>query len=152
MTTPIFEPVNIFNYLKQLGTSSSGHNNLSLLKELIDNSFDANAKNITIEKREGSNNNGIKYYQIIYKDDGNGMNQQNLYRFIQLHSENIYGGIGKFGIGGISTLVNWCDIEDDIYEKFIVVISRGEDNIARHIKIDWNKCKTLVDYTKQVEI
>ena len=115
MTTPKFEPVNIYNYLKHLGTSSTGHNNLSLLKELIDNSFDANAKNITINKQHGTNEDGIKYYQLIYKDDGTGMNQENLYRFIQLHSENIYGGIGKFGIGGISTLVNWCDIEDKIY-------------------------------------
>ena len=151
MNSSRFEPVNIYNYLKQLGTSSTGHNNLSLLKELIDNSFDANAKNITIVNQEGTHDNGKKYYQIIYKDDGNGMNQQNLYRFIQLHSENIYRGIGKFGIGGISTLVNWSDIEDDIYEKYIVVISRAEDNIARHIKIDWNQCKTLIDYTKQVE-
>ena len=150
MTSPMFEPVNIYNYLKQLGTSSCGHNNLSLLKELIDNSFDAKAKNVTIDKQEGNNKDGIKYYQIRYKDDGNGMNQQNLYRFIQLHSENIYGGIGKFGIGGISTLVNWSDIEDEIYEKFIVVISRGEDNIARHIKINWNMCRTLEDYTNQV--
>lgn len=151
MTTPKFEPVNIYNYLKHLGTSSTGHNNLSLLKELIDNSFDANAKNITINKQQGTNEDGIKYYQLIYKDDGTGMNQENLYRFIQLHSENIYGGIGKFGIGGISTLVNWCDIEDKIYNKFIIIISRSEDNIVRYIKIDWNKCKTLDDYTKQVE-
>ena len=107
-----FEPVNIYNYLKRLGTSSTGHNNLSLLKELIDNSFDAKAKNIVIDKQEGNNSDGTKFYQIKYKDDGKGMNQENLYRFIQLHSENIDGGIGKFGIGGSSTLVNWCDIED----------------------------------------
>ena len=150
MACPIFEPVNIYNYLKHLGTSSTGHNNLSLLKELIDNSFDAKSKNITIDKQEGNNKNGNKYYQIRYKDDGKGMNQENLYRFIQLHSENIDGGIGKFGIGGISTLVNWCDIEDEFYEKFIIVVTRTEDNIARHVKIDWNMCRTLNDYTNQV--
>ena len=50
MNMPKFEPVNIYNYLKHLGTSSTGHNNLSLLKELIDNSFDAKAKNIVIDK------------------------------------------------------------------------------------------------------
>ena len=150
MACPRFEPVNIYNYLKHLGTSSTGHNNLSLLKELIDNSFDAKAKNIIIDKQEGNNKNGNKYYQIRYKDDGKGMNQENLYRFIQLHSENIDGGIGKFGIGGISTLVNWCDIEDEFYEKFIIVVTRTEDNIARHVKIDWNMCRTLNDYTNQV--
>lgn len=150
MARPRFEPVNIYNYLKHLGTSSTGHNNLSLLKELIDNSFDAKAKNIIIDKQEGNNKNGNKYYQIRYKDDGKGMNQENLYRFIQLHSENIDGGIGKFGIGGISTLVNWCDIEDEFYEKFIIVVTRTEDNIARHVKIDWNMCRTLNDYTNQV--
>ena len=150
MSSPKFEPVNIYNYLKHLGTSSTGHNNLSLLKELIDNSFDANAKNIVIDKQEGNNSDGTKYYQIRYKDDGRGMDQVNVYRFVQLHSENIDGGIGKFGIGGISTLVNWCDIEDDFYEKFIVIISRTEDNITRQVKINWNQCKTLDDYTNQV--
>lgn len=150
MTTPKFEPVNIYNYLKHLGTSSTGHNNLSLLKELIDNSFDAQATNITMNREEGSNRDGTKHYQIVYKDDGKGMSQNNLYRFVQLHSENINGGIGKFGIGGISTIVNWCDIEDCVYEKFIVIVSRTEDNITRHVKINWNKCKTLDDYTNQV--
>ena len=150
MTTPKFEPVNIYNYLKHLGASSTGHNNLSLLKELIDNSFDAQAKNITMKREEGANRDGTKHYQILYKDDGKGMSQNNLYRFVQLHSENINGGIGKFGIGGISTIVNWCDIEDCVYEKFIVIVSRTEDNITRHVKIDWNKCKTLDDYTNQV--
>ena len=145
-----FEPVNIYNYLKHLGTSSSGHNNLTLLKELFDNSFDAKSKNITIDRREGSNLDGTKYFQIIYKDDGIGMNQENLFRFIQLHSKNINGGIGKFGIGGISTLVNWCDIENDDYKKFVIVISRTEDNIARHVEINWNKCNTLDDYRNQV--
>uniref|UniRef100_A0A6C0L0E4 Histidine kinase/HSP90-like ATPase domain-containing protein n=1 Tax=viral metagenome TaxID=1070528 RepID=A0A6C0L0E4_9ZZZZ len=150
MSSPTFEPVNIYNYLKHLGTSSTGHNNLSLLKELIDNSFDAKAKNIVTDKQEGNNSDGTKYYQIRYKDDGTGMSQENLYRFVQLHSENINGGIGKFGIGGISTLVNWCDIEDNIYEKNIIIISRTEDNIVRQVKINWNQCKTLNDYTNQV--
>lgn len=145
-----FEPVNIYNYLKHLGTSSTGHNNLSLLKELIDNSFDAKARNIVIDKQEGNNKDGTKYYQIRYKDDGKGMDQEGLFRFVQLHSENIDGGIGKFGIGGISTLVNWCDVEDDDYEKFITIISRTSDNVTRYVKVDWNMCRTLDDYTNQV--
>ena len=151
MSLPRFQPINIYNYLKQLGTTSTGHNNLSLLKELIDNSFDAGATNISVQKKEGTDDNSRKFYNIIYQDNGYGMTQQNLFKCVQLYSDNINSGIGKFGIGGASTLVNWCDIEDIIYDKFIIIITKTEDGITRKVKIDWTKCKTLEEYSNQVE-
>ena len=151
MSTPMFQPINIYNYLKQLGTTSTGHNNLSLLKELFDNGFDAGAKNIALEKKETSSADGKKQYRIIYKDDGHGMNQEDLFRCVQLYSENRNGGIGKFGIGGASTLVNWCDIEDTDYDKFIIIITKTSDGNTRSLQINWSKCKTLQDYSFQVE-
>lgn len=156
MSSTSFQPINIYNYLKQLGTTSTGHNNLSLLKELFDNSFDADSTNIVVKKVEGTNDKGLKYYRIIYIDDGNGMNRQDLYRCVQLYSENKNGGIGKFGIGGASTLVNWCDIDErkynSEYEKFIRIVTKSKDDgITRTVKINWNKCKTIKDYTSQVE-
>lgn len=146
-----FQPINIFNYLKQLGTTSTGHNNLTLLKELFDNSFDAGSKNIYLNKKEGSDDDGKKFYRIMYRDDGTGMDKENLFKCVQLYSENIKGGIGKFGIGGVSTLVNWCDIEDTEYQTHIIIISKTEDGITRRIKLDWTLCNTLQDYAEQVE-
>ena len=151
MSSPKFQPINIYNYLKQLGTTTTGHNILSLLKELLDNGFDADAKNIVLEKRETSSEDGKKCYRIIYKDDGLGMNQEDMFRCVQLYSENKKGGIGKFGIGGASTLVNWCDIEDTDYEKFIIIITKMSDVTTRSLRINWSKCKTLDDYSFQVE-
>ena len=49
MSSPRFQPINIYNYLNQLGTTSTGHNNLSLLKELFDNSFAADSTNIVVK-------------------------------------------------------------------------------------------------------
>lgn len=146
-----FEPIDIYNYLKQVGTTATGHNNLSLLKEFIDNSLDANAKNITITEEKGINLMGKKYYRVIIKDDGYGMNKTNLYRAVQLHSKNVNGGIGKFGIGGVSALINWSDIEDTKYEKYITITTLYSDGIVRQIKINWNDIKTLQDYINQVE-
>ena len=151
MSSPKFQPINIYNYLKQLGTTTTGHNILSLLKELLDNGFDADAKNIVLEKKETSSEDGKKCYRIIYKDDGVGMNQEDMFRCVQLYSENKKGGIGKFGIGGASSLVNWCDIEDTDYEKFIIIITKMSDGTTRSLQINWSKCKTLEDYSFQVE-
>ena len=82
-------------YLHQLGESSTGHNKLTLLKEIIDNSLDANSTIIKLFKKESS---------IIIQDNGDGMDTEALFRCIQFYSKNQTGKTGKFGIGGSTAL------------------------------------------------
>lgn len=151
MCTLEFEPINISNALNQLGTSSTGHNNLSLIKELFDNSISAGATIINVTKRIVRIPSGKTTYEIHYNDNGDGMTKIEILKCVQLNSENIKGGIGKYGIGGVSTLVNWSDIEDTDYDKNMTIITKTSDGNTRSLVINWSKCKTIKDYQFQVE-
>ena len=87
--------VNIRKMLTQLG-KFDGSNYIDLITELIDNSFDANAKNITLCI---DSENLI----ISFHDDGDGMDRRDLSNFTELYSEKIMDREklqdGKFGIG-----------------------------------------------------
>ena len=86
--------VNTRKLIKQLG-NFDGSNYLDLLKELIDNSFDAEARNIKISI-DSTNN------IIFIEDDGNGMEREEIIKFTELYSESSNQDRsvdGKFGIG-----------------------------------------------------
>ena len=139
----MFSAFNLKNFLQLLGKSSSGHNELSLIKELIDNSLDANAKNITFE----INNKDGNFIEIT--DDGIGMTQQDLFRCIQFYSQNKNNKIGKFGIGGSTSLVYLSDINNESRDKTLSIITKN-DNTVISIHIDWNNCYSISELEKQV--
>ena len=141
--TNTFSAFNLKNFLQLLGKSSSGHNELSLIKELIDNSLDANAKNITFEI---NNKDG---FFIEMTDDGIGMTQQDLFRCIQFYSQNQNNKIGKFGIGGSTSLVYLSDINNESRNKTLSIVTKKDDTVIS-IHIDWNTCTSISELEKQV--
>ncbi len=141
-----FSAFNLDNYLSQLGTASSGHTSLSLFKELIDNSIDASATSIELSYIERENTEKI----IIYKDTGTGMDKESLFNSVQFYSKNSNGGIGKFGIGGSSTLVNWCDITNTHTNKSLSIISKTPDGTVRSISVNWDNCNSIEDFNNEV--
>ena len=141
-----FSAFNLKNYLSQLGTAASGHTSLSLFKELIDNSIDASATSIKLSYVERENGDKI----IIYKDTGTGMDKESLFNSVQFYSKNSNGGIGKFGIGGSSTLVNWCDVTNTHTNKTLTIVSKTQDGTVRSISINWDNCNTIEQFNKEV--
>ena len=143
--TNTFSAFNLKNFLQLLGKSSSGHNELSLIKELIDNSLDANSRNITFE----INNKDGNFIELT--DDGDGMTQQDLFRCIQFYSQNENNKIGKFGIGGSTSLVYLSDINNESRNKTLSIITKNNNTVIS-IHIDWNICNSISDLEKQVNL
>ena len=142
-----FEPFNIYKYLTQLGTSSHGHNIMSLLKELIDNSIDAKSTNIEITH----STDNLNKFSIIITDNGHGMDQNNLYKCVQIASVNTNNGIGKFGIGGISALVNLSDITSIDSKSSVYIVSKIKKGHVCSLEIDWKKCNSYSGYKNQID-
>ena len=135
----IFCGLDFKEYLHQLGESSTGHNKLTLLKEIIDNSLDANATIIKLFKKESS---------IIIQDNGDGMDTEALFRCIQFYSKNQTGKTGKFGIGGSTALVNLCKSNNIFGTLFIFTKNRRGETLSLHI--DWEKYQSMSDFEKAV--
>lgn len=75
----------------------TGYDNYNAIADIVDNSIDANAKNIWIEIHQEK-----KDFVIKVIDDGMGMNEETLTEALKLGSEeekNIYSDLGRFGMG-----------------------------------------------------
>lgn len=143
MSMTKFCGIDFKEYLYHLGESSTGHNKLTLLKELIDNSLDANATHIKIYKQENVQENSI-----IIQDNGDGMDRVSLFRCIQFYSKNVAGKTGKFGIGGSTALVNLSKYNDTFGKLFIFTRNQRGESLSLHI--DWNQYNSMSDFEKAV--
>jgi hypothetical protein len=92
-----FVPKTNLNNLYGLVIPHSGHTLSDALKDLVDNSFDAGAKKISIHLNGSSD---LKSYWIV--DNGRGMNSQVLKGALTFSAGSIHdaGDLGKFSIGG----------------------------------------------------
>lgn len=75
----------------------TGYDNYNAIADIVDNSIDANPKNIWIEIHQEK-----KDFVIKVIDDGIGMNEEKLTEALKLGSEeekNIYSDLGRFGMG-----------------------------------------------------
>jgi len=90
--------------------------------EIVDNSIQANAKNIDIhfEYQPATNKRAreaIEY--LVFTDDGDGMKEDVLHRCLQLGYSSRYNdrsGIGRFGVGAILASINQC-MKIEIFSK-----------------------------------
>jgi len=116
--------VDIVNSAKSiLSERASEFDAYSAYGEVIDNSIEANAKNIKIEfstsldKSRGKNFRKIN--RIIFGDDGIGMDKDTLHHCLQLGYSTRYGdrrGIGRFGVGMTKAAIHECK-KIEIYSK-----------------------------------
>ena len=92
-----FVPETNLNNLYGLVIPHSGHTLSDALKDLVDNSFDAGAKRISIHL---NGTNDLESYWIV--DNGRGMNNQILRGALTFSAGSIHdaGDLGKFSIGG----------------------------------------------------
>jgi len=95
-------PVHVGRALESL--RNSDFDTLSAIGEVIDNSIEANAKNIRImiETVPIKGTKKIDFVEMAFGDDGNGMDVDTLHRCLQLGFSTSYNerkGIGRFGVG-----------------------------------------------------
>jgi DNA topoisomerase VI subunit B len=140
-TDTVCEPINVDNMIRQMGGLETGHTQISLLKELIDNGIDAKADKIKLT-REYDDTNGDS---IKYSDNGLGMNKHQLQKCVQIYSENNSSNIGKFGIGGVSAIVNFSDIYNPNSKAVVKIITKTKDGQVLSLNIDWNKSRISYD-------
>jgi len=100
------------------------------LSELIDNSIDADSKNVTIEFPKKSDFDQEKS-TVIIEDDGDGMTEEMLISSMTLGSERDYDNseIGYFGIGMKASLAY-------LSESVVIKTKRQGDDF--YSKISWN--------------
>jgi hypothetical protein len=100
-----------------------GYDNYSALCDLIDNSFDAEAKNVyvSIEEKEGEP-------VITIVDDGNGMDMHTLDEALKLGSltdRNLSSDLGKFGMGLVTASLSLA--------KRTTVLTRSNGEILKSV-------------------
>ena len=91
--------------------------------EVLDNSIEAEAKNIKIKfKTSLDKSRGKNFWHIdsvSFGDDGTGMNEEVLHRCLQLGYSSRYGsrkGIGRFGVGMTKGAISQCQ-KIEVYSK-----------------------------------
>lgn len=93
-------PVHVGRALESL--RNSNFDTVSAMGEVIDNSLEAEAKNIRIEiKKKEIRNNRFDLKEVAFTDDGIGMDKETLSKCLQLGFSLRYNGrsgIGRFGI------------------------------------------------------
>jgi len=104
--------------------------------EVIDNSIQADAKNIRIQfNYETTNNSFTAIRTVAFGDDGSGMNYDTIHRCLQLGWSSRYNnrdGIGRFGVGMTMAAIHEC--------MCVEVWSKVEgDKKWRKIKMDLEK-------------
>lgn len=114
MTTP----VHVGRALQSL--RNSDFNTLSSMGEVIDNSLQANAKNVRIRLKKVQMHKG-KYdlTEIAFADDGDGMDIDTLAKCLQLGFSDRYNdrkGIGRFGVGMTLGAITQCT-RIEVYSK-----------------------------------
>ncbi len=111
-------PVHVGRTLESL--RNSDFDTLSAMGEVIDNSIQANAKNIRIRiKKKEVRKNRIDLTEVAFADDGDGMNREILSKCLQLGFSDRYNdrdGIGRFGVGMTLGAVTQCT-RIEVYSK-----------------------------------
>lgn len=118
MTTEQVTPVHVGRALESL--RNSNFNTVSAMGEVIDNSIEANAKNIRIAiKKEKIRGERYDLTEVAFGDDGIGMNQDILHRCLQLGFSSRFNsrkGIGRFGVGMTLGAITQCT-RIEVYSK-----------------------------------
>jgi len=124
--------INLRKLLKQLG-KYDGSNYLDLIKELIDNSFDANTDIVEIIFNTETKT-------ISINDKGKGMDRMAIEKFTSLYSENNDEGRtnGKFGIGSKKA----CAVLSGLG---VVNVETVCNNVKSTINIDYKKAMVSED-------
>ena len=145
---------NIKKYLKSLGSKTDGGNTKShLIKELIDNCFDANCENININLIDNKDNPSYGY--IIIKDDGSGMILDDLKRLLEFYSINMSTNEksnGKYGIGAKRAIVGLSNFTDDDFNKETCIITKNKNNEVLSCAIKWNTINSIADFIDKIPI
>lgn len=90
---------------------NSNFDTVSAMGEVIDNSLEADAKNIRIEIQKIEKRNAFDLTEISFADDGDGMDLDTLHRCLQLGFSVRYNdrkGIGRFGVGMTLGAITQC--------------------------------------------
>lgn len=136
--------VNIKNII---GKELINNDNVAVM-ELVKNSYDAGAKEVTVEFKNLKSKDR-KNHEIIIADDGIGMSKEDiLHKWLNLaysikrvqNAQNNRLQAGNKGIGRFS-----CDRlgkKLDIYTK--------KDDKAYHLRIDWEDFENIQDYNVQI--
>lgn len=143
--------INETGLLRNTISNGMGLEPISSIKELIDNSLDADAKNIhiifdklkylTSDECEEPNES----YGIIISDDGIGMNKIRQQNFLETFLENgNKGNHGKYGIGGIASCINLSEAfnpDTNISTSMVFTNSKTNSTYSRvkEIIIDWKQ-------------
>ncbi|MGA9381853.1 MAG: ATP-binding protein [Phormidium sp.] len=124
-------PVVLTGYALQ-SLRDSGYSLSAALGEVIDNSLEANANNITLLFEESKTKSGKRHiHQITIIDDGDGMELDVLQRYLQLGYSTRYmrtDTIGKYGVGAKLAALN--------YGQRIDVWSRTNEQEWYHVWFD----------------
>lgn len=95
-----------------LSLRDSGHNLPTALGEVIDNSIEAKANKIQIRLDEDDTNGRKKrVHQIAIADDGTGMSEEILYRYLVIGFSTRYmstSTMGKYGVGAKLAALNFA--------------------------------------------
>ena len=89
----------------------SGYDLATALGEPVDNSLEANANTVRIRLDESKNKRGKRHiHRIIIADDGEGMDKETLWHYLQLGFSTRYMSkdtIGKYGVGAKLAALNF---------------------------------------------
>jgi len=111
-------PVHVGRALESL--RNSNFDTVSAMGEVIDNSLEADAKNIRMKiKKKEIRSNKFDFIEIAFGDDGVGMDKDLLHQCLQLGFSARYNnrkGIGRFGVGMTLGAVTQCT-RIEVYSK-----------------------------------
>ena len=103
------------------------------LAEVIDNSIQANAKNIKIKiyERVPPGKTKKRIYKIVFGDDGKGMDEETIQYALQVGWSERYNqrdGIGRFGVGMTYGAISACE--------FVEIYSREKGGNWKYTNLD----------------
>ena len=128
-------PVHVGRALESL--RNSNFNTVSAMGEVIDNSIEAEAKNVHIKiKKIEKRKNKEDYVEIGFADDGKGMSEEVLSQCLQLGFSERYNsrkGIGRFGVGMTLGAITQCT-RIEVFSK-----TRGSEWFYTYIDINETK-------------
>ncbi len=128
----LFKDTNAIDSLR-----NSDFDAISAYGEVVDNSIEANSKNIRIKfDTESKTTNYVGIKRVAFGDDGDGMNSATLNRCLQIGWSsrfNSRNGIGRFGVGMTLAAIHECR-RVDVYSK-----EKNGDWIWTYIDLDENK-------------
>lgn len=120
-----------------LSLRDSGYTIAAALGEVIDNSIEANANNVRLYLREVAHGRRKAVDRIATVDDGDGMSDEVLHRYLVLGFSTRYMStttIGKFGVGAKLAALNFGTTVD------VWTRARGSSGI-RHVRFDLDEAR-----------